>query len=143
MTIEQILALKDSKDLLIDGKVYKNTDLTEQAPEPRSYAFCSDTSYHEAIIPIIKKVDLLYHEATFLSSETDTALLTGHSTAAQAALIAKKADVKKLIIGHFSTRYKSIVPYLSEAKKNFEKTILAKDGLIVEIDIKHNFKVSE
>ena len=143
LTIEQILTLKDSKDLIIDDKIYKNSDLTIQSPEPRRYAFCSDTSYNEAIIEIIKKADLLYHEATFLSSDKQTAEATGHSTAAQATLIAQKANVKSLIIGHFSTRYKSLKPYLSEARKIFDKTILAEDGMIAEIDIEHNLRVFE
>ncbi|MEA3450871.1 MAG: MBL fold metallo-hydrolase, partial [Bacteroidota bacterium] len=101
-------------------------------------AFCTDTAYTEEIIPFIQNVDLIYHEATFLSTEKETALTTSHSTANQAAMIAKKANVKSLIIGHFSSRYKYITPFLTEAKNVFENTYIAYDGLKIEIDNEHN-----
>lgn len=143
LTIEQILDLKNNNDIIINNIKYKNSEFTKPSIEPRSYAFCTDTAYFEDIIPIIKNVDLLYHEATFLSTELDTALLTGHSTAQQAAEIAKKAEVSKLIIGHFSTRYKSKKIFLTEAQKIFENTLLAEDGMEIQIDKKHKVTVVE
>ncbi len=96
--------------------------------KPRSYAYCSDTCYDERIIEFIKGVDLLYHEATFMHDMLQRATETFHSTALQAATIAKKAEVNKLIIGHYSARYKDLQPLLDEAKTIFDNTILAIEG---------------
>src|SRR5438045_33172 len=90
------------------GNIIKNEELTIPSPPPRSYAFCSDTIYDESIINDVKGVDILYHEATFLHEMADRAQATYHTTSLQAAEIAKKAEVKKLIIGHFSARYKNL-----------------------------------
>ncbi len=121
--------LKYGKDYVApDGKVIRNDELTTDPRKPRSYAFCSDTRYEEKIIPSIQGADLLYHEATFLNDKLSRAEETFHSTAAQAALIAKKADVKRLIIGHFSARYKNLYPLLEEAREIFESTTLAIEG---------------
>jgi len=121
--------LKEGKDLnLPDGKVIPNAELTTDPRPSRSYAFCSDTCYDERLIPVIKNVDLLYHEATFLSDKTERAKETFHSTAAQAGVIAKKANVKRLIIGHFSARYKNLYPLLEEAREVFQETTLAIEG---------------
>jgi ribonuclease Z len=110
------------------GKIIPNSELTTDPKEPLSYAFCSDTAYDERIIPYIKNVDLLYHEATFLDDKAVRAAETFHSTAKQAATIAKKAGVKRLIIGHFSARYKNLYPLLDEAKDVFKDTTLAMEG---------------
>ncbi|MDO4763394.1 MAG: ribonuclease Z [Flavobacteriaceae bacterium] len=117
--------LKAGKDFtLSDGYLIKNEALTK-SPEPSlSYAFCSDTRYQESIIPIIKGVDLLYHEATFLHDLKDMANYTGHSTALEAAMIAQKAEVKKLILGHFSNRYSDYSVLKKEAQKVFSNTFL-------------------
>lgn len=121
--------LKNGKDYVTsDGIVIPNHVLTTDPAPPRSYAFCSDTAYSENILPQIKAVDLLYHEATFLSDNSDRAAETFHSTASQAATIATKAGVKRLIIGHFSARYKNIYPLLQEAKQIFDETSLAIEG---------------
>ena len=129
ISIEQIQQLKLGSDLRkSDGSVVKNEELTLAPPLPCSYAFCSDTKYDEAIIPIIRNVDLLYHEATFLNELENQAKRTAHSTALQAATIAKMANVKQLIIGHFSARYKNPEVLLNEAKTIFENTILAEEG---------------
>ena len=99
-----------------------------------SYAFCSDTRYLESVIPIIEGVDLLYHEATFLDDLKELAKHTGHSTAVEAAEIAKKAKVKKLILGHFSNRYTDYSVFLEEAKTVFENAHLPKALERVEIN---------
>jgi ribonuclease Z len=88
--------------------------------------------YDETIIPMITDVDVLYHESTFLEKHAKLAILTKHSTAKQAARIAKQADVKKLIIGHYSTRYGSIDEFKLEAKVIFEDVALARDGKVFE-----------
>ncbi len=116
-----------------DGTTYSHKQLTIPAPAPRSFAFVSDTAKCERIIPIIENVDLLYHEATFSHKDKKRAKQTGHSTAVQAAEIAKKANAKKLIIGHFSTKLKDVNPLLEEARNVFENTYLAKDGELFDI----------
>lgn len=110
------------------GKVIPNIELTTDPRIPRSYAFCSDTIYDETLVPTLKHIDLLYHESTFLSDKAERAKETFHSTAAQAATIAKMAEVKRLIIGHFSARYKNLYPLLEEAREVFENTTLAVEG---------------
>lgn len=113
---------------LDDGTVIENGKLSFDPIPPMSYAFCSDTVYHEAIIPIIKNVDVLYHEATFLQSEEALALKTLHSTAIEAARIALKANAKKLVLGHYSTRYEGIERFKDEAQTIFPNVLLADDG---------------
>ncbi|HQV99727.1 MAG: ribonuclease Z [Bacteroidia bacterium] len=115
------------------GKVIANSELTTDPKNARSYAFCSDTCYDERILPQISEIDLLYHEATFLNDKEERAKETFHSTAAQAATIAKKANVKRLIIGHFSARYKNLYPLLDEAKEVFPETTLAMEGDVFSI----------
>ena len=132
--IKAIHGIKKGEDFeLPDGQVIPNHKLTYPPYKPRSYAYCTDTAYDESLIPIIKNVDLLYHEATFNEDHKDQAAETLHSTAKQAAAIAQKADVKKLIIGHFSARYKIIDQLIDEAKSVFENTIAAEDGLKYKI----------
>ncbi|PCI34670.1 MAG: ribonuclease Z [Flavobacteriaceae bacterium] len=111
-----------------DGSLVNNQILTF-APNPaKSYAFCSDTMYTESIVPIIKNCDLLYHETTFLKDKNTLAKTTMHSTALQAGSIAKAANVKKLIIGHFSSRYTNLNDFKQEAQEVFENTELASAG---------------
>lgn len=110
------------------GELISNSRLTKDPLPSRSYAYCSDTLYHEPLIDVIKGVDLLYHEATFMNDKLERATETYHCTAEQAAIIAKKANVKRLIIGHFSARYKTLYPLLDEAKAIFENTTLAIEG---------------
>jgi ribonuclease Z len=93
-----------------------------------SYAFCSDTAYDESIIPIINEVDVLYHESTFLDSEETLAGKTLHSTAKEAATIALKANVKQLVLGHYSTRYESLELFKEQAETVFPNILLADDG---------------
>jgi ribonuclease Z len=125
----QLLKLKEGEDYTdAEGLIHKNDELTDTPNIPRSYAYCSDTSYHEALIPIIKNADLLYHEATFMQDMAGVAAEKFHSTAVEAATIAKKANAGKLIIGHFSTRYENIDLLLEEAKTIFPNTEAASDG---------------
>jgi ribonuclease Z len=126
--------IKSGGDIKLDnGTVIPNALLSTDSPLPKSYAFCSDTAYNEDIIPIIKNVDVLYHEATFLESEAEKAPRTMHSTAKEAAQIAKISNVKKLILGHFSTRYDDIQKFKTEAQTIFENVELANDGKVFEL----------
>lgn len=130
----QINKIKLGKDYTTEsGEIIKNSSLTIESLPSFSYAFCSDTKYLESIIPIIKGVDLLYHEATFSEEHADRAKKTYHSTAKQAAVIAFKAKAKKLIIGHFSNRYPDLNVLLSEAKTVFENTEIAAQGITFEV----------
>lgn len=114
-------------------KVIKNVDLTFD-PEPSySYAYCSDTKYTKQILPTIKDVDVLYHEATFTERELTRAEATFHSTAKQAAEIALEANAKLLIIGHFSNRYKDLNLLLQEAKMVFPNTALGLEDMVFEV----------
>lgn len=130
ISISEILALKEGKDLYYtDGRLkYKNEMLTLPPRKSRSYAYCSDTRYNEGIIPFIKGVDLLYHEATFMHDQEERAVSRYHSTTVQAATLARKAEVQQLIIGHFSSRYKDLEPLLWEAQHVFPNTLLAIEG---------------
>lgn len=114
---------------LDDGRIIENDKLTFDPVPPMSYAFCSDTVYNEDILPIIKDVDVLYHESTFLDSEAALAQKTLHSTAKEAATIALKANAKQLILGHYSTRYDGIEPFKEEALEVFPNVLLGDDGL--------------
>ncbi len=125
--------IKNGKDVTLDnGTVIPNNLLSFSPERPKSYAFCSDTIYNEDIIPIIKNVDALYHESTFLESEAELAKKTMHSTAKEAAKIALQANCKQLILGHYSTRYNSINLFKQEAKTIFENTVLGDDGKVFE-----------
>lgn len=119
--------LKLGKDFVLkDGYALKNEILTTDPSKSVSYAFCSDTRYSEKIIPMIDGVDLLYHEATFLHDLKEMADYTGHTTALEAARIARKANVGKLIVGHFSNRYGDLSVFTDEAREVFPNTFLPK-----------------
>lgn len=123
--------LKQGSDLQReDGTIIKNETVTFDPQPIQSYAFCSDTVYNEEIIPLIKEVDVLYHESTFLERDIEKCIPTGHSTAMQAAEIAKKAHVKNLILGHYSTRYPEIELFKKEAETVFQPVLLADDGKV-------------
>ncbi|WP_319480393.1 ribonuclease Z [uncultured Draconibacterium sp.] len=111
-----------------DGRLIPNTKLTTPPPKPKSYAFCTDTAFHPPIAEIINGVDLLYHEATFLEELKDLAEKTLHSTARQAAEMAKLSKASKLLIGHFSSRFKNLEDFKTEAKEVFRNTELAIEG---------------
>ena len=116
------------------GEVIPNEKLTIKNSKPHTYAFCSDTRYDAALVSKIKKVDLLYHETTFKKDLEERAYQTGHSTTLQAATIARKAEVKNLLIGHYSQRYKDFEELSEETKEIFNKVLISYSGL--EIDFK-------
>lgn len=111
----------------------QNLSVTQEPKHARSYAYCSDTLYTESLADLVRGVDLLYHEATFLDDLRDRALATHHATARQAGLLARRAEVHRLLIGHFSSRYRDLQPLLTEAKTMFEWTELAVEGLSVSV----------
>lgn len=121
---------KDVPD--VDGKIVSNDLLTFEPIPPKRYAYCSDTVYDQSIVPLIYGVDALYHESTFLDSEETLAEKTMHSTARQAATIAKLANVKQLVLGHYSTRYDSIQLFKDEASAIFDNVLLADDGAVFD-----------
>lgn len=132
--VSKIASIKAGADFITsDGTVVPNHLLTRPANPPKKYAYCSDTAYSEKIIPVIQGVDLLFHEATFCESDLKRAKETFHSSARQAALIAQSAQVGRLILGHFSARYPDVSMLLKEARAVFPNTILASEGLVVEI----------
>ncbi|MDV7187168.1 ribonuclease Z [Lutibacter sp. TH_r2] len=127
--------LKIGRDFTLqNGKVIENNQLTLDPPEPKSYAYCSDTSYLPEIIPIIEGATCLYHESTFLQERAELAETTKHSTAMQAGKIARLANVKQLIIGHYSSRYKNKEDFKNEAQLEFKNTSLAIEGETFSID---------
>lgn len=128
LTIPEIVQLKKGHDIERDGKVIQNTILTTDPPKPKSYAFCTDTKSVQKLPNWIEGANLLYHEATFLEADKERAKATFHTTALQAANIAKTANVGKLLIGHFSARYKSTDLLVEEAKTVFENTVAVNDG---------------
>jgi len=133
--ISEIQKIKEGNDYLFYDKIIKNTELTIPAYKQRSYAYCTDTAYSEKIIPIISNVDILFHETTFANNFKKLAKETFHSTAEQAASIAKQANVTKLIIGHFSARYKNVEIILQQSKAVFENTFVAEDGEKYKVEL--------
>jgi ribonuclease Z len=130
----KINSLKEGEDFVTEeGKTIKNDSLTFDSLPSFSYAYCSDTAYEEKIIPIIKGVDLLYHEATFLEEHADRAKKTLHSTAKEAAIIAQKSEANRLIIGHFSNRYADLNLLLNESKEVFKNTQIADQGKVFDV----------
>jgi ribonuclease Z len=134
MLLQHIVALKSGNDIFTENGslLYRNKDFTLPPKPSFSYAYCSDTAWNEKMVEQIRFVSLLYHEATFMEDEMDKALKTNHSTARQAAEMAKLCGAEKLVIGHFSARYKELDALLAEATAVFPNTVLAIEG--------HNFE---
>ncbi len=131
-----IPAIKSGGDFeLPDGRVVPNTELTLDPSRPVSYAFCSDTAFYEPLIELVRGVDLLYHEATYNNQNIPEAELYYHSTAAQAAEIACRAGVKRLILGHISGRYADTEQHLAEARAVFENAEIAEEGRRLEVGL--------
>ena len=127
----QFNGIKMGKDgVLPNGDIIQNSKLTEPKPNDISYAYCSDTCYYPKIIDLINECDILYHESTFLDKHIELANRTKHSTAKQAAEIARLANVKKLILGHFSSRYNNLNDFQYQAQEVFNNVELASDGKV-------------
>lgn len=133
--IPYLKMLKDGLDIRdeLTGNLYKNKDFTIAGGVSKSFAYCSDTAYNELKISQLQNIDGIYHEATFTETESKRATQTNHSTASQAALIAHKINAKQLIIGHYSSRYKTLETHLEEAKSFFENTFLAEEGKVFKV----------
>ncbi len=132
--VSELNRIKNGADFTtLEGVVVPNERLTIPATPPRKYAYCSDTMYNENVIPIIKDIDLLFHEATFAQTEEKRSKETMHSTAKEAATIALKANVKRLMIGHFSARYENEAVLWEEAMSVYPNTVLAKENLCVPV----------
>lgn len=135
LLIQHFPKLKKGQSIVLESGEKRNYENYTLPPKPsRSYAFCSDTKPHETIIKSVQNVDLLYHEATFTEEHIERAKATFHSTAKQAAAVAKEANVRKLILGHFSSRYENSATHIEEAKLIFENTISAEDGMVVNLE---------
>jgi len=129
LSIAQIAAAKRGEDIALDsGETLRNADLTYLPYEPAAYAYCSDTNYSARLAGMVEGVDLLYHETTYAAGERRIAKERGHSTTADAATVALKASAGKLIIGHFSSRYRDLQPLLDEARAIFPSTEIAREG---------------
>lgn len=130
----EINKLRRGEDVINEeGKKIKNKEVTLDPEPPRSFAYCSDTIYDESIVQYVKGVDLLYHESTFLNDKAQRATETFHSTAEQAARIAKAAGVKKLLLGHYSARYGDLEAFIEEAVPYFKDPLLASEGKKIKI----------
>ncbi len=126
--------LQRGKDFITaKGTIIPNDEVTEAARPPRRYAYCADTLYDESLVDIVRGVDLLYHETTYLKNQEEKASQRFHSTTVQAATIAKKAEVGQLVIGHFSAKYEHLEPFLEEASEIFPRTILALEGSCIQV----------
>lgn len=132
--ISKIELIKQGADFVTEeGEVIPNKILTRPAEPAKRYAYCSDTAFFPKIVPYIEGVDLLYHEATFLEADSARAYETFHSTTKQAASIARDAQVKKLLIGHYSARYIDLLPLEKEARSIFHNTLLANEGMVLSL----------
>ncbi|GIV25709.1 MAG: hypothetical protein KatS3mg026_1401 [Bacteroidia bacterium] len=125
--------LRTQGEVLYQGQLYRWADLTLPPPPPRAFAYCSDTLYDPELRHFVRGVTVLYHEATFLSEHAERARQTFHATAHEAALLAREAGVQRLLIGHFSTRYRNVSPLLEEARATFPETYLVEEGKIYPI----------
>jgi ribonuclease Z len=135
MLLQHIALLKTGADVIDEhgNLLYLNSEYTLPSQPSFTYAFCSDTAWNEKMIEQLHRVDLLYHEATFMEAEKDKARETKHSTAAEAAAMAKQCEAGKLLIGHFSARYRELEPLLLEAREIFNNTELAIEGNTFEL----------
>lgn len=139
--LSEIAQLKNGEDVVREnGEVLEVEEYTYFPYSPRSFAYCSDTTVFDKLPLWVAGVDLLYHEATFGDDKEAKAIEFFHSTARQAAQVAKKANVKKLVIGHYSSRYPNLNILLEQAKEEFPNTFLAEDGLIFDIPITNRKK---
>ncbi len=133
--VRDIVRIKKGEDFETgDGRLIRNSELTMDPFRTRSYAYCSDTRPNEKNLPLLKGVDLFYHEATFSHTDLSLAHDTYHSTPVQAAELAKKASAGKLLLGHFSSRYKHVSDLEKEAKPIFPDTVAVNDGDVFRVE---------
>lgn len=135
LDIRQIVAAKRGEDVTLDtGEVIPNSEVAYLPHRPRSYAYCSDTNFSAKLAGLVRGVDLLYHETTYAEAERTQAHDRGHSTTVEAAEVALRAEAGRLIIGHFSSRYKDREPLLAECRARFAETYIAREGETFEIE---------
>jgi ribonuclease Z len=133
--ISEMRRIKEGGDFVTEsGEAIPNSQLVTPARPSRSYAYCSDTAFSGAVAEAVKNADLLYHEATFAEADRQIAIETFHSTGVQAATIARMANAKKLLIGHFSGRYKTTDDILAEARSVFPETYAVEDNDVYSIE---------
>jgi ribonuclease Z len=116
-----------------DGLIVKNEWVTEEGPAIKRYAYCADTLFTNSFLPVIQGADTIYHECTYLERDADKAVARFHSTAAQAAQIAKLANAKQLLLGHFSSKYKELDEFREEAAEIFPNVFVSIEGVAYEI----------
>ncbi len=116
-----------------DGTVIKNEEVTAEGPLPKKYAYCADTLYTDSFLPYIKGADVIYHESTYLHDDAEKAKMRFHSTALQAAELAKKADAKLLLLGHYSSKYRELAPFREEAMTVFPNTMVTIEGTTYDV----------
>ncbi len=135
MKLQHIVLLKTGADVFDDNNnlLYRNSDFTLPPTPAYSYAYCSDTAWNAGMITQLQQVTMLYHEATFMEDERDKAIETKHSTTLDAARMAQQTKTGKLLIGHFSARYRELEPVLAEARTLFANTELAIEGNTFEL----------
>ena len=127
-------SLKAGNDFVQDdGQIVKNNLVTVEGPQPKKYAYCADTRYTESFIETIREADAIYHECTYLDADKDKAISRFHSTAAHAAQLASIANVKQLLLGHFSSKYKDLEPFKQEAMQVFPNSQIAMEGVTYDI----------
>ena len=135
LTVSQITAAKRGEDLTLEsGEIVPNAAITYLPFAPRSYAYISDTNYSAKVAGLCSGVDLIYHEATYCAAERKLAKDRGHATTEDAATVALKADAKRLLIGHFSSRYKDLEPLCEESRRLFPETYIAEEGKVFTIE---------
>ena len=135
LSLSEIVKIKQGENIQRDGEIINNEELTYRPYKGRSYAFISDTAYSKKAAELISGVDILYHESTFLECDKITAKKTGHSTAQQAAKVAEIAKARKLLLGHFSARYKDELLFEEEAKKIFPNSEITSEGKTYSISL--------
>lgn len=134
LTVQQIVAAKRGEDITLEsGELIPNSRLTYLPYPAKAYAYCSDTNYSARLAKLCQGVDVIYHEATYAAAERRLARERGHSSTTDAANVALKAEAKRLLIGHFSSRYKDLQPLLAECRKIFPATDIAEEGATFEI----------
>lgn len=134
VSIDQIKDILSGRDIQCNGEIIAHTEFKYIKRKPRSFAFCSDTVYDEDLVPVLRNVDLLYHESTYLDSMSEKAAKYGHATASQAAQIAQMSQASQLVLGHFSIRYEIKTAFRQDAEQHFSPVIIAEEGMTIDID---------